>query len=159
MTSDPMNPTVSDYDDFKDVPDTQMFLLWARDLFVIDTGIDDVTNFTLAEQDLVRRAIMHMAWYLEEDHASREDYFSQFNTERIGSYYYSKAGLNARTKGMDVVTIPAYDYAVEYFLRHLSGSSYSSLWSSTSAEAVFGTPYTTSYQYPVSERYYYGVFG
>ena len=147
MTGDPLNPTVEEYDDFKDVPDSQMFLLWARDIFVIDTGISDVTNLTLVEQDMVKRAVMHMAWYLEEDHASREDYFSGFNTERIGSYYYSKATRTSRTQTAEVVPIPAYDYAVEYFLRH-GGDDYVNLWASTTAENVFPPMYSADYQYP-----------
>ena len=139
MTSDPLNPTVEEYDDFKDIPDTQTFLNWARDLFTLDTGIADTGGLTPAEKDMVKRAVMHMAWYLEEDHASRADYFSGFNIERIGSYYYSKAGLNARTKGLEVVSIPAYDYAVEYFLRHAGTTAYSDLWATTSSEHVFTT--------------------
>lgn len=137
MTSDPLNPTVEEYDDFKDIPDTQTFLNWGRDLFILDTGVTDVTGRTQVEQDMIKRAIMHMAWYLEEDHAAREDYFSGFNIERIGSYYYSKAGLNARTKGLEVVEIPAYDYAVEYFRRHSGDTVYSDLWATTSSEHVF----------------------
>lgn len=147
---DPLNPTVAEFDDFKDVPDTQDFLNWARDLFILDTGISDVSGLTVLEQGLVRRAILHMAWYIEEDHASREAYFSQFNSERIGSYYYSKLGTASRSKGVDPISVPAYDYAVDYFNRHSGDTTYADLWATTTSEDVFpagfnefgyGTPY------------------
>ncbi len=144
MTSDPLNPTVEEFDDFKDIPDESVFLEWARDLFILDTGIEDVTEYSDREKEMIRRAILHMAWYLQEDHASREDYFSQFNTERIGSYYYSKAGHGARTSSGSEVTIPAYDMAVMYFLRHSGNDDYSQIWSTTTSEWVFSDGYHES---------------
>lgn len=155
MTSDPLNPTVTEYENFKDAPDPQMFLTWARDLFVLDTGITDTTSLTQAEKDMVQRAIMHMAWYLEEDHASREDYFSQFNTERIGSYYYSKASKIARTTDPDGVPIPAYDFAVDYFVGQTD--AHTELWATTTSEKVFAQPYYLQSPYNAAPTNPYGV--
>ena len=84
----------------------------AMDLFVLATGLDATSSPT--EDRIVRLAVLDMAWAIRERHEDREAEFSPFNSERIGSYSYSKAA-KAITSGQST-GVPNFDMAVSYFL-------------------------------------------
>lgn len=101
------------FNNFVENPQTADFLQWATDLFTLATGVSTLPSNPL-EARIVTNAIYQMAWYLKEDYNNREAYMSNFASERIGSYSYSKGG-SSKDENNTYGKVPAFDFAIEYF--------------------------------------------
>ena len=89
-------PDTDEYEDFVhgDVPDdedwTESALQQATDLFWLATGLV-VYPTDAQEERIAKYAIMEMAQYLLIQDDNTTEILSPYNSERIGSYSYSKA--------------------------------------------------------------------
>lgn len=109
----PINLPEAGLDRYINNPEPGDFLQRATDLFSLATGITTLPKDAV-EVRIVSNAIYEMAWFLMEDHNNREAYMSNFASERIGSYSYSKGGSSKDEDNM-YGKVPAFDFAVEYF--------------------------------------------
>lgn len=109
----PINLPEAGLDRYINNPEPGDFLQRATDLFSLATGITTLPSDAL-EIRIVSTAIYQMAWFLMEDHNNREAYMSNFASERIGSYSYSKGGSSEDENNM-YGKVPAFDFAIEYF--------------------------------------------
>lgn len=106
-----------------DVPRAQTMLELATNLMWLATNLeDDPTDSRMAS--LVNFAIMDMAIHL---YVTRDDInaeYSPFNSERVGSYSYSKTYRSMMTqvnKG-EKTGVPLFDTVVDYYLEQAMGS-------------------------------------
>lgn len=129
----PILITTTEFDAFLDGPSSDEFLQWASDLFTLATGITD-TPTDPVEARILKRAILQMAWYLQEDHLNRAEYMSGFSGETIGGYSYNK--MQKTIEGGDSTNVPAFDFAIDYFGK--KGIKDSSL---VTSENVFKEPF------------------
>lgn len=99
------------------------YIQQAADMLQVATGLSDEPGDDLSKR-IKNRAILDMAFYLLVRAPDREEYFSPFTSERMGSYSYNKpseAFLYGRTTGsmssvlLGQTGVPAYDFAVAYF--------------------------------------------
>lgn len=142
---DLMVPTPGDFvlwkglssEDELDAPEAnvKLFLQLATDLLVLATGITEAPDPNTPVGRIVRSGICDMAWYIGTSLESRDEQFSPFSSERIGSYSYSKMATSVGTK--TETGVPFFDLAVKY-LAGLSGSTTATF---VSSEFVFSTPY------------------
>jgi hypothetical protein len=130
-----MAVTLPDIDDFElffgeDIPDDQeervtLFIQMAADLLWLATGIDDDPSDTRLTR-LVQDAILDMASYSYVNRNDLSSSYSPFNSERIGSYSYSKGFTASALVGQSGV--PLFDKIVAYltqidWLTYDSGTS------------------------------------
>jgi hypothetical protein len=103
-------PSPADLQAYREGSDVSAIQL-AADLFVMATGLVETT--TDLEARIVRAAILDMAWAITARHEDREEEFSRFTGERLGSYSYNKAASYVKDGVSTGVT--NFDLAVEYF--------------------------------------------
>ena len=107
---------VHEFEDFISNPTSTQLLEWATDLFILATGITTTPTDPM-DKRILQRAIYQMAWYLRSDHENREAYMTDFSSETIGNYSYNKMQQSITETGRS--QIPAFDFAVDYFLDKL----------------------------------------
>lgn len=113
-------------------PSQGLFLQQATDLFTLATGLDNLPTDPM-EVRIVTNAIYSLAWKLSEDHNNAEAYMSEFSSERIGGYSYSKMPKAIESGG--VTNVAAFDFAVDYFANKGKKDD-----STSSSEKVFFAP-------------------
>lgn len=89
-------------------PRAESMLLQSTDLMAMATGLEVYPDGRCGR--MMRNGILDMAWSLLVGLANRTEQFSPFNSERIGSYSYSKAAA-AVLQG-DATGVPLFDMAV-----------------------------------------------
>lgn len=94
------------------------FLLAAADVLVLSTGLNYVPEPDTSLGRMVKRGIMDLAWWIGTNTDSKDEIYSPFSSERIGSYSYQKA-TQAATKGDDT-GVYFFDLALKYLLESLS---------------------------------------
>lgn len=101
--------------DDQDVDRATIFLNLAADLLWLGTGLDtDPTDARLSQ--LVQYAICDMAIYLYVTRDDIDAVYSPFQSERVGSYSYSKSYVQATkavSKG-ESTGVPLFDMLVSY---------------------------------------------
>ena len=118
-----------------------MRLQMAADLLSLATGLeDDPTDPRLAR--VLKWGIMDMAWWLLVQADNRDELFSPHQSERIGSYSYSKASQSVRS-GADTGVF-FFDQAVAALKTDVFGSI------TITGEQVF-EPTFSSYEKAYSE--------
>lgn len=127
-------PTPYDLQNHKEGVSDADALQRAADLLFLGAGISTDPTDPL-EKRLVRDAIMDMAWYLQTAHEDLEESFSPFQSERIGSYSYTKA--QRAVQSGQATGVPAFDTAISYFLALAMGGV-----PVTDSEWVFKPGYT-----------------
>lgn len=89
-------------------PRSESMLQQATDLMAMATGLEVYPGGRCSR--MMRMGILDMAWALLVGLANRTEQFSPFNSERIGSYSYSKAAA-AVLQG-DATGVPLFDMGV-----------------------------------------------
>jgi len=116
-------PSPLDLEKYREPPDDATAIQRAADLFTMATGIDKQEELDgPLEVRIWQQAVLEMAWAITERHEDAEASFSPFNSERIGSYSYSKA-QKAVSEG-EKTGVSAFDEAVAYFLSKAINGDY-----------------------------------
>lgn len=134
-----------------EVPTTQVqrFLQLATDLLVLSAGMTTAPEPDTPLGRVVRAGILDMAWYIGVSLGDREESFSAFSNERIGSYNYSKVAKAAQDG--QATGVPFFDTALKWLLGSEFAGDATVL---MSTERVFPSP-RSAY---MTEQYGDGVF-
>lgn len=74
---------------------------------------------------LMKWGILDMAWNLLVSYDNREELYTPYTSERVGSYSYSKI-VNATSKG-ELTGVPFFDQAIAYLTAVLNGGTVGSV--------------------------------
>lgn len=123
-------------------PRSEAMLQQATDLMALATGLEVYPGGRCSR--MMRTGILDMSWALLVGLANRTEQFSPFNSERIGSYSYSKAA--AAVLAGDATGVPLFDMGVACVVGSGGGSV------SVSSERVFNPTGLTQAEIEQAER-------
>lgn len=114
-------------------------LRMATAMFILASGIETAPDWNSPIGTLIKSGILDMTWYIGTSMESRDESFSPFSSERIGSYSYSIASKKA-ISGEDT-GVPFFDMALQWFKGQISESEADQIFG-LSSEHVFSQPYS-----------------
>lgn len=143
---DLLTPSIEEFAGWRGFEDIEEFdaptanvethLRLAASLFYLATQISNVPAPETALGAVIRAGIFDMAWFIGTSQETREEQFSPFSSERIGSYNYSKAYRAASNQ--EETGVPFFDLAVTHFTQSSTEVAESF---ALAAEHVFSQPF------------------
>lgn len=126
--------SVEDFD--APIASVNFWLQAANDLLQLATGITKAPDPNTPLGRIAKFGIMDMAWFVGTSMEDRDEFFSPFSSERIGSYSYSKASANVRAS-LDT-GVPFFDQAVKWLSGAVDADQHIGL--AVTSENVFPRP-------------------